>query len=135
MTAGDFTRIALSFDGRLSWRPGLAEDEQVRARFLRHQRRDKGFGPALGPHAAAHLAARLEALGHEVAVETSDWRLGAADRPLLEAMLEGVIAAAGEIRQDEALAGWAARRRRQLAQGELRLTVGHLDLLALPRAA
>ncbi|HEX5078507.1 MAG TPA: class I SAM-dependent methyltransferase, partial [Geminicoccaceae bacterium] len=41
--------IALSFDGRLAWQPALAEDERVRARFLRHQRRDKGFGPALGP--------------------------------------------------------------------------------------
>ena len=55
--------IALSFDGRLSWRPGAAEDGQVRARFLAHQRRDKGFGPALGPAAAAHLADLLRARG------------------------------------------------------------------------
>jgi hypothetical protein len=30
------------------------------------------------------------------------------------------------------MARWAAARRRQLATGQLRLTVGHVDLLALP---
>jgi SAM-dependent methyltransferase len=127
--------MALSFDGRLTWHPALAEDELVRARFLAHQRTDKGFGPALGPDATAHLAERLEAAGHSVATEPSDWQLGPADRLLLEAMLEGVIAAAGEIRQDPPLAGWVAQRRMQLARRELGLTVGHVDLLALPEAA
>jgi hypothetical protein len=127
--------IALSFDGRLSWHPALAEDDMVRDRFLAHQRTDKGFGPALGPDAAAHLAGRLEATLHRVTTAASDWQLGPCDRPLLEAMLDGVIAAAGAIREDHQLAGWAAQRRLQLARGELRLTVGHVDLLALPEAA
>jgi hypothetical protein len=127
--------IALSFDGRLGWRPALAEDDLVLARFVQHQRTDKGFGPALGPDAAAHLAGRLAAAGHEVATARSDWRLGPGDRPLLEAMLDGVMAAAAAIEHDRRLAGWGAQRRLQLAQGELRLTVGHLDLLALPEAA
>jgi SAM-dependent methyltransferase len=127
--------MALSFDGRLSWRPAQAEDDLVRARFLAHQRTDKGFGPALGPDAAAHLAARLEVVGHKVTAARSDWRLGPADRPLLEAMLDGVIAAAAEIREDRQLASWAAQRRRQLARGELGLTVGHVDLLAVPEVA
>ena len=124
--------MALSFDGRLSWHPALAEDDLVRDRFLAHQRTDKGFGPALGPDAASHLVARLEAGGQRVATEASDWRLGAADRALLEAMLDGVLVAAAEVQDDRRLAGWARRRRRQLAQGELGLTVGHVDLLALP---
>jgi SAM-dependent methyltransferase len=127
--------MALSFDGRLSWRPALDDDDLVRDRFLAHQRTDKGFGPALGPDAAAHLAGRFEAIAHEVTTATSDWRLGPADQPLLEATLAGVIAAAAEIRQDQRLAGWAAQRRLQLARGELGLTVGHIDLLALPKAA
>ena len=127
--------MALSFDGRLSWHPALAEDDLIRDRFLTHQRTDKGFGPALGPDAASHLAARLEAAGHRVSTATSDWRLGPDDRPLLEAMLDGVIAAAAEIEDDRRLAGWDAQRRVQLAQGELGLTVGHVDLLALPEAA
>jgi SAM-dependent methyltransferase len=127
--------IALSFDGCLSWRPAQAEDDLVGARFLAHQRTDKGFGPALGPDAAAHLAARLEVFGHKVTAARSDWQLGPADRPLLEAMLDGVIAAAGEIREDRQLASWAEQRRRQLARGELGLTVGHVDLLAVPEVA
>jgi SAM-dependent methyltransferase len=127
--------MALSFDGRLSWRPALDDDDTIRNRFLAHQRTDKGFGAALGPDAPIHLAERLEVVGHKVAIEASDWQLGPADRPLLEAMLEGMIAAAGEIRHDPRLAGWATQRRVQLALGELGLTVGHLDLLALPEAA
>lgn len=126
--------IALSFDGRLSWQPSLAEDELVAARFVAHQRTDKGFGPALGPDAAAHLAGRLETQGHGVTTATSDWQLGPADRPLLEAMLHGIIGAAGAIDQDRRLAQWAGIRRSQLDRGELGLTVGHVDLLALPEA-
>jgi SAM-dependent methyltransferase len=124
--------MALSFDGRLSWRPAPARDDLVRDRFVQHQRTDKGFGPALGPDAAFHLAARLEAAGHQVATATSDWQLGAGDGPLLEATLEGVIAAAAEIEDDRRLTGWAAQRRRQLARGDLGLMVGHVDVLALP---
>jgi SAM-dependent methyltransferase len=127
--------MALCFDGRLSWHPALAEDDLVRDRFLAHQRTDKGFGPARGPDAASDLAGRLEAVGQSVATATSDWRLGPADRALLEATLNGVIAAAAEIQDDQRLAGWAHQRRRQLARGELGLIVGHVDLLALPEAA
>lgn len=126
--------MALSFDGRLEWRPALAEDDLVRDRFVAHQRRDKGFGPALGPDASAHLADRLAA-SHRVASARSDWRLGPADRALLAATLEGIVAAAAAIAADRRLEEWAEARRRQLAEDELRLTVGHLDLLALPEAA
>ena len=38
-----------------------------------------------------------------------------------------------EIAFDDTLRRWAARRRAQLASDDLRLTVGHVDLLALPR--
>jgi SAM-dependent methyltransferase len=126
--------MALSFDGRLEWRPALAEDDLVRDRFVAHQRSDKGFGPALGPDAAAHLAGRLAASGHRVATARSDWQLGPADRALVAATLEGVIAAAAAIADDRRLARWAGERRRLLAEGDAGLVVGHLDLLALPEA-
>jgi hypothetical protein len=122
--------MALSFDGRLAWRPALAEDDLVRDRFLRHQRGDKGFGPALGPEAAPHLAGRLAASGHRVAMARSDWRLGPADRTLLAATLEGVIGAA-TVADDRRLAGWAAERHRLLAESELRVTVWHLVLFVV----
>jgi SAM-dependent methyltransferase len=124
--------IALSFDGRLLFEPAAPEDAEVCRRFLAHQRTNKGFGPALGPDGAAHLAERLTAIGCAVRLETSDWQLGPNDEALLRATLTGIVAAAGEVSQDPPLARWATLRKRQLAAGELRLTVGHLDLLALP---
>jgi hypothetical protein len=121
--------IALSVDGRLVWQPEDPDDDAIRERFFAHQRADKGFGPALGPAAAAHLACRLEAVGRRVFLEPSDWRLGPQDAPLLSATLEGILAAVGDMGRPSAR--WAALRRRQLAAGDLRLTVGHVDLLAL----
>jgi SAM-dependent methyltransferase len=124
--------IALSFDGHLRFEPGAPEDDEVCRRFVAHQRTDKGFGPALGPDAAAHLADRLAAAGCAVRLERSDWLLGSDDRAVLRATLAGMVAAAREIAPDPRLDHWATSRERQLAAGELRLTVGHLDLLALP---
>ena len=122
--------IALTFDGRLSWQPPDDADDAIRASFLAHQRTDKGFGPALGADAARSFARRLEADGHRVAIASSDWRLGPADAPLLAATLEGIVGATAEV--DRPSEAWVALRRRQLAAGQLRLTVGHVDLLALP---
>lgn len=119
--------MALTVDGRLEWQPEEPEDEAVRTRFFAHQRTDKGFGPALGPAAAHYFGERLETEGQRVVLERSDWRLGPRDAPLLGATLEGIVAV-----QDSAIERWALARRRQLATGELHLTVGHVDLLALP---
>lgn len=124
--------MALSFDGRLAFEPPALEDEEVRRRFVAHQRSDKGFGPALGPGAAVYLAERLAARGCAVSLEPSDWQLGASEQALLRATLEGMIEAVREIASDECLRRWAAWRRAQVASGDLRLTVGHVDLLALP---
>jgi SAM-dependent methyltransferase len=124
--------MALSFDGRLAFEPAAPEDEEVCRRFLAHQRSDKGFGPALGPEAAPYLADRLIAHGCAVTIERSDWQLGPSDRALLQATLEGMIEAVRAIASDGSLQRWAARRREQLAGGDLRLAVGHVDLLALP---
>jgi SAM-dependent methyltransferase len=124
--------VALSFDGRLAFDPAAPEDEEMCRRFLAHQRRDKGFGPALGAEAATHLAHRLSARGCAVTLERSDWQLGPSDLALLRATLEGMVEAVREIAVDDCLQRWAARRRQQVASGELGLTVGHVDLLALP---
>ena len=123
--------IALTVDGRLNWQPAADRDEWVGQRFRAHQRTDKGFGPALGAAAAGYFAGRLKAQGERVTIATSDWRLGAPETGLLAAMLDGIVGAAAAI--DAALPErWVALRRRQLAAGELHLTVGHVDLLALP---
>ncbi len=124
--------MTLSFDGRLAWAPHDQHDEAVNAAFCRHQRSEKGFGSALGPDAAAHLAERFRMIGHDVRVAPSDWIFGADDHRILEPMIDGIAAAAREIDPGLPLDGWRARRRGQAAAGELSLTVGHIDLLTLP---
>jgi SAM-dependent methyltransferase len=124
--------MALSFDGRLAFEPAAPGDVELRARFIAHQRSDKGFGRALGPDAAPYLADLLVARGCKVALEQTDWHLGPDDGPLLRATIEGIVGAAREVAQDSCLEHWASLRHQQMAADDLRLTVGHLDLLALP---
>ncbi len=138
--------FALTYDGGVRWMTASAagwrvdddpDDGLVLAAVNRHQRGDKGFGPALGP-AAAPLAARLfgEA-GYRTRLAASGWRLEAAERRLADRLVDGWASAAAELRPDAAdrAAAWAARRRAALARGSFRVTVGHRDLLALPGGA
>jgi hypothetical protein len=118
---------ALSVDGRVRFVPEDAEDGIVLAAFAADQRRDKGFGPALGATAAAHLPTLLRGAGYRVAIARSDWKLGPHDAGMLHAMIDGFAARA------PACPAWAARRRAAAKAGELRLLVGHVDLLALPQ--
>jgi hypothetical protein len=124
--------MTLSFDGRMVWDPVDPCDEAINAAFCRHQRSDKGFGPALGPEAAGKLAKRLREVGCEVRVAPSDWAFNGGDEPILSAMVDGIAAAAGEIDPSLPLEAWRARRRGEIETTQLALTVGHLDLLALP---
>jgi len=135
--------IALTYDGEVQWMAESAagwrvdhdpDDGLVREAVNRHQRGDKGFGPALGP-AAAPLAARLfRDAGYRTWLAGSGWRLEAADRRLTDRLVEGWAAAAAELRPDAAdrVAAWRGRRRAALSRGSFRVTVGHRDLLALP---
>jgi SAM-dependent methyltransferase len=125
--------FVLSFDGRMIWTPEGPSDRAINEAFRRHQRLDKGFGPALGPNAAAWLVERFERMGHRVRAAPSDWVFGQEDGPILQAMIDGVATAAAEIDPDLRLDAWRRRRLDELEAGRLELTVGHLDLLALPR--
>ncbi|HRY14927.1 MAG TPA: class I SAM-dependent methyltransferase [Candidatus Competibacteraceae bacterium] len=125
--------IVLSYDGTIVWEPALTGDESVCAWVNRHQRTDKGFGPALGPQAAPEFGMMLERLDYQVELRPSPWRLGPEQATLQVALLEGWITAVREIAPDatEWLNAWAAQRRGLIEQGASRLTVGHWDLLAL----
>jgi hypothetical protein len=133
--AGADALFALTYDGRIEWSPSDPDDALVRTLVNRHQRRDKGFGPALGPDATASAAACFRAQGYEARVEPSDWRLGADAGALQDALIEGWRTAAAEVEPAAAgaLDAWAARRRARLAAGASRLVVGHADLLAVLR--
>jgi SAM-dependent methyltransferase len=123
---------SLSYSGSMRWSPADPQDEAITASFNRHQRGDKGLGPALGPDAAESAAAIFEAAGFSVQCASSPWRLGPAMAPLQRELTAGIAAAAGEA----GVAGAAAwGRRRCEAADETVCEIGHVDLLAIPRSA
>lgn len=85
--------FALSYDGALAWGPGDVFDTTVRRLFNDHQRRDKGFGPALGPAAGERTAALLHRAGYRVTVRPSPWRLAGREWVLQRALLDGIAGA------------------------------------------
>jgi SAM-dependent methyltransferase len=126
--------LALSFDGRLIFSPADEDDEEVRRRFLRHQRTDKGFGPALGPAAARAAVAHFERVGYAVTQGAADWIFGPQDREIQIETLSGWAAAArdgGDVPLVDVI-GWLTRRRDLVAAGRSSIRVGHLDLFARP---
>lgn len=150
--------FALVYDGSVQWHaaaddPRPADDPDdvaIRRAVNAHQRRDKGFGPALGPMAGLVAETAFRAAGYRVWLLRSPWRLGPDDRAAARALVDGWEAAALELAGagDDAEGGpagigpegivpaaarsWAARRRATIDGGGFGLTVGHVDLLALP---
>lgn len=128
---------ALSYDGRASLDPVDPFDAAIIAAVNRHQRRDKGFGPALGPAAAGEAIARFQQVGYAVASGASDWAFAPHDREIQNEVLSGWASAAREL-ADLALpdiVDWLARRRDLVAAGRATMRVGHVDLFARPIAA
>jgi SAM-dependent methyltransferase len=127
---------ALSYDGRTGFTPPDPFDTAVTAAVNAHQRMDKGFGPALGPAAAAFAIARFEALGYSVVHGASDWVMGADDRDMQTQILAGWASAAhdmGALSRADTTA-WLTRRRAAVAAGCSSLYVGHVDFFATPSA-
>lgn len=131
--------FALSTDGRMEWHPVDRYDARAAALFAAHQRRDKGFGPALGSLAPAVAARALRAAGCRVHRARSDWWLdGRADADALalqRTLIEGITAAAIEQAPPAAglLRAWRARRHALADRATLR--IGHIDLFATPPSA
>lgn len=125
---------ALSYDGLATLDPVDRLDAAVIDAVNEHQRGDKGFGPALGPEAAATAPSRFEALGYEVTQGASDWVFGPKDSEIQTDVLTGWAVAAREI-GEPALAdviAWLARRRDHIAAGRSSMRVGHVDFFARP---
>lgn len=121
--------LAMTVAGRIDLAPSEPLDALLVAAFNRHQHR----GGRLGPDAATVLADALQAAGCAVHRGASPWQLGAAHRELAAEWLHGWCAAAAEV--DPGLrpaADYLPRRLAQLAAGELRVAVHHVDLLVLP---
>lgn len=126
--------VVLSYSGSFELAPPHPDDELLQNLVNRHQHGDKGAGAALGPDASLVLKNRLAQAGYLVTLAESPWHLNRDDSELAERLMEGWVDAALEQdpTQGERLSAWLADRKHQLAGGGLRITVHHLDLLALP---
>jgi SAM-dependent methyltransferase len=129
--------FALNVDGRTLWQQPDTGDEPVHSLFSQHQRRDKGFGPALGPGAIDHMVQGLASAGCRVQQSPSDWLVDGRDpaalalqQAMIEGMAEAAMAQSPAARAD--VLAWKARRMALAAQTCLR--VGHVDILALASA-
>jgi hypothetical protein len=128
--AGACVLVALNYDGRIDCTPVDHDDAFVRDLVNRHQRTDKGFGPALGPDAGLRAASLLRAAGYDVVMAKSDWLLGAAEAELQRQLIAGWAAAAAELSPPDAdrICAWAGRRLAHVTDGTSRLIVGHDDV-------
>jgi hypothetical protein len=132
--AGCPVLLTLSVVGRVALTPAEPLDAHLAAAFNAHQRRDTAHGRLLGPDAAARAVERFEALGAQVLVRSSPWRLGAVEAELAQAWFTGWVAAACEQEPHRAAEAdaYSTRRLAQLRAGNLAVAVGHADLLVLP---
>ena len=121
--------IALTVDGRFAWRPPDEADRLLMGRFAADLQRDKGFGPAMGFDAPRLMTAHLQQAGYRVTSAPSSWRLGADDTKMLSSVCGFVGAVGGDGLAAET---WRLRRKLAIEARSLRLTVGHVDILALP---
>jgi hypothetical protein len=125
---------ALTYDGRAELDPADPLDKAIIASVNRHQRTDKGFGPALGPMAAMATIDRFHNAGHTIVQGLSDWVFAPHDRAIQSEIIAGWASAAEEM--DELplaeIVGWLTRRRDLIAAGRSRMRVGHMDVFARP---
>jgi hypothetical protein len=125
---------ALTYDGRVTLDPPDSFDDAIMAAVTDHQRRDQGFGPALGPDAASHAIKQFQTVGYSIEQGRADWVLAPQDREIQTAIFESWAGAAregGKIPIADIIA-WFTRRRDAMAGGKASIRVGHVDIFADP---
>jgi trans-aconitate methyltransferase len=147
-SAGSPALFTLTVIGRVDLVPWEPMDNVLCDAFNDHLRggaRPPGRRP-LGPAAADAAAEAFRRYGATVLVRETPWRLGAGHPELIAEWLRGfVVAAAAQLpdtspdpspdpgsAMDLAVDRYLDRRLDQVAAGDLRVTVEHVDLLALP---
>jgi hypothetical protein len=125
---------ALSYDGRASCDPPQSFDRTVIEAVNRHQKTDKGFGPALGPDAAAETSQRLKDAGFHVVEGRSDWLFLPSEGVVKSMIIDGWAQAVYELGDvdDDKLSDWASWHLTRIAEGQSEIMVGHVDLFAVP---
>ena len=134
--AGVSALFALTYDGRTTCNPPEPEDGLVLDLFNRHQRHsDKGFGRAAGPDAVTAAAQAFGVEGFVVTRARSDWDLPPSTAAMQRYLIEGWADASSEIAPERrpAIDAWKARRLAHVDAGRSHISVGHEDLLAIPR--
>ncbi|MGM0554155.1 MAG: class I SAM-dependent methyltransferase [Pseudomonadota bacterium] len=126
--------FALSYDGRVRWSVPDSEDERVREAVNRHQRSDKGWGPALGPDATTACVQGLQTRGYRVLQAASPWVIDSRQAALGQQLVRGWVDAATALEPERSmvLRAWGERRIQALDAGEVTVTVSHQDVLGLP---
>jgi hypothetical protein len=124
--------LTLSVSGRVELTPDDPLDAEIAAAFNAHQRRAVGDRRLAGPDAVAAAVDAFARYGVATSVRSSPWLLGPATADLTLEWLTGWLDAAVEQRPELAgpVSAYAGRRRSDLAEGRLRVVVGHDDLLA-----
>ncbi len=127
--------FALSFDGRIRCSPEHPCDERVFALVNAHQRRDKGLGSALGPDAGDYMAKAMREVSYTVTTRRADWQLDHSAAALQSELMHGWCRAAMEQSPSDAelVTEWQEQRQSQIDNGHLHISVGHVDVLGLPR--
>lgn len=128
--AGCSFYTALNYDGHCTWHQAHKADASIVNAFNFHQRRDKGFGPALGPAAEDVLREMLQTAGFHVLKAQSSWQLGADEAELQRQFVMGVATAAAEtgLLETGIIEEWRAYRLDHTDSGCM---VGHWDMLGL----
>ncbi|MFD5335348.1 class I SAM-dependent methyltransferase [Streptomyces hawaiiensis] len=131
--AGCPALLTLSVAGRVELTPSHPLDAEIAQAFNDHQRRDG----LLGPDAVTAAAEAFSEHGATVRLHPSPWRLGPEQAALTEQWLRGWVGAAVEERPELRAEAdvYLTNRLTACAAGELRVTVHHVDLLALSRPA
>jgi hypothetical protein len=127
--------VTLSVVGRVRLLPWHRLDGPLSEAFNRHQQRTVGGRTLTGPQGVDVVATEFARAGLQVLDEASDWCLDSAQAPLIAEWLTGWTQAACEQAPDLAdpTAAYLRRRLDQAYAGQLQVTVGHRDLLAVPR--
>ncbi|MHA6785020.1 class I SAM-dependent methyltransferase [Pseudonocardia saturnea] len=132
--AGCPVLLAMTVSGEVEIVPSDPLDAEFAAAFDAHQRRTVDGRRLLGPDAGPVAIEAFTRHGMTVTTRPSPWRLGAAEADLAEEWLRGWISAACAQRPELGASALRYLQRRLVARaaGVLRVSVGHVDLSAVP---
>ena len=124
---------ALNYDGHIDWTPFHPLDGRILDSFNNDQRRDKGFGLALGPDAAEFLQTQFEAGEFEVFSASSPWQLQPSDETLTNSLIDGIanVALQSSSLTNSEVMEWKEFRLKNVKSCSC--FVGHVDVLVLSK--